>query len=61
MIAEVNIIGIAVYSSIDLYAQLLLLAKLRTKRSRPSFSAGAVPSAVVHPSVNLHLIAYGCA
>ena len=41
-IAEVNIIGIAVYSRIDLYAQLTFLAKLRTKRSRPSFSAGAV-------------------
>ena len=27
---------------IDLYAQLTLLAKLRTKRSRPPFSAGAV-------------------
>ena len=41
-IAEVNIMDIAVYSSINLYAQLTFLAKLRTKRCRPSFSAGAV-------------------
>ena len=36
-IAEANIIDIAVYSSINLYAQLPFLAKLRTKRCRPSF------------------------
>ena len=47
---------IAVYSSIDLYAQLAFLAKLRTKRCRPSFSAGAVlnqNSGVSHNHSNL--------
>ena len=39
-IAEVNNIGIAVHSIINLYAQLTFLAKLRTKDSRPSFIAG---------------------
>ena len=41
-IADANIMDIAVYSSINLYAQLALLAKLRAKDCRPSFSAGAV-------------------
>ena len=47
-IAEVNIIGIAVYSSKILYAQLTFLAKLRTKDARPSFSAGTVLLIVRH-------------
>ena len=52
---------IAVYSSINLYAQLPIGAKLRPKDCRPSFSAGAVlaPGSIVrhnrsHLRVNLH-------
>ena len=40
-IAEVNIMVNENNVRIDLYAQLTFLAKLRTKRSRPPFSAGA--------------------
>ena len=41
-IAEVNILMIAMNSSINLYAQLALLAKLQPNECRPSFSTGAV-------------------
>ena len=40
--AEVNIMMVAINPSINLYAQLALLAKIRAKEARPSFSAGAV-------------------
>ena len=40
-VAEVNIMINAIYSSINLYAQLALLAKLRARKSRHSFSAAA--------------------
>ena len=40
-IAEVNIMMNENNASINLYAQLTLVVKLRTKRSRPQLSAGA--------------------
>ena len=42
--AEVNIMMIAIYSSINLYAQLTIVAENHPKQTSPSFSAGAVPT-----------------
>ena len=41
-VAEVNIISIAVYSSINLYAQLPIVAEIRPKGDGLRLSAGTV-------------------
>ena len=55
-----NIIVCAINSSINLYAQLAIAAKLRSIESRPSFSAGALRPVVRHNRghlrVNLHWV-----
>ena len=40
--AEVNIMMVAINPSINLYAQLTIVAEIRAKEVRPSFRAGAV-------------------